>query len=61
MVSNFPSVVWKSVNEDTMNSILSSSSASTSNYVFFIPSSDIYSLRDGVLYSGDESLFNILG
>jgi len=60
MVSDLPSLNWMSLNESTIESILWNSNSSKNNYAFFVSNSDNYSISDGILYSGAESIWNIL-
>ena len=56
-----PSLTWVQVTSESINTLLSNESSSKKNYAFFIPSESEYSIKDGVLYSSNERLANILG
>jgi hypothetical protein len=56
-----PSLTWVQVTSESINTLLSNESSSKKNYAFFIPRESEYSIKDGVLYSSNERLANILG
>jgi len=51
MVSDLSSINRMSLNEGTIESILSNANASTNNYAFFISSDEAYSIDNGILYN----------